>query len=169
MLDNINHIATAFGFVATLSAVVQHEEIQHLPVWSPISIKSGTKATISQSFGNNKPITAYAECNIPNIIKSSTAGIKLNISKITITISLGFDDIGIYGSYNTDNSVSSFGVRLNISELKIGFEQSFTIHENNIAQTTYTNSSINGGILFLIYAVATGIPAGFSGYAFAPA
>lgn len=113
--------------------------------------------TVSKSGDSTKPISVYAKRDLEQPVKSSSAGIKINIAKFTLNVSLGLDDIGISGSVLDGNTSSSFGLKANISELKVGFESSSSISWDNNTETQYTNASINGWyILAALAFVETG-------------
>ena len=73
----------------------------------------------------------------------------------TLDLSVGLDDIGLSGSLTNGNTTNSFGVKLNLSELKIGFEGSTAIQWDNTTETAYTNASISGWAIAAAYILAT--------------
>lgn len=100
-------------------------------------------------------------------IKSSTVGINLNISDLTLNVRVGLDDIGLYASVTRDNTTNSVGMKLNVSELKIGFESSTAIQWDNTTGITYTNASISGWAIAAAFAYATtGQPVKSPAYAY---
>ena len=92
------------------------------------SIKSGSKSTKTtySSGDSSKPISVYSRISIDDPIKSSFVGLKLNISDFTIDLSLGLDNLGISGSLRNGNTTNSLGLKANLTELSIGFEQSIS-------------------------------------------
>ena len=71
-------------------------------------------------------------------------------------MSLALDNIGGSGSMTIGDTTHSFGTRINISELKIGYEASTsTIDWDGAVNTTYTNISIDGGFLIAAYFLVT--------------
>lgn len=70
-------------------------------------------------------------------------------------LSVGLDDIGLSGSLTNENTTNSFGVKLNLSELKIGFEGSTAIQWDNKTEISYTNASISGWTIVAVYIFAT--------------
>ena len=124
----------------------------------PITVKTGLKKTrkVSKNGNSSKPISVYANKELQRPIKSSAVGLKLNISDFTWNVSLALDNIGGSGSMTIGDTTHSFGTRINISELKIGYEASTsTIDWDGAVNTTYTNISIDGGFLIAAYFLVT--------------
>ena len=127
-----------------------------IPDPSPIVIKTGTKTstTVSEYGDSSKPISVYATRNLEHPIKSSSAGLNLNIYNFTLDVSIGLDNIGISGSLTSGDSTDSFGLGINLAELKVGFDTSTTVKwDANTSQSTFTSVDINGwaivaGIVF---------------------
>ena len=99
-----------FGAGSSLSATITKTEVEYLPDPLPITVKLGTKTTqtISKHGNSSKPISVYAKGNAEHPIKSSSAGIKINIAKFTLDISMGLDNIGISGSLSNGNTSKDF-------------------------------------------------------------
>ena len=81
--------------------------------------------------------------------------IKINIAKFTLDISMGLDNIGISGSLSNGNTTNSFGLKANLSELKVGFEGSTAVKWDNNTETTYTNVSVSGWAIAAAYVFIT--------------
>ena len=166
----IAHFARAtFGAGRSTSATIKKSEVEYLPDPLPITAKTGTKTTqtISKHGNSSKPVSVYAKRDAEHPIKSSSTGIKLNISKFTIDLSLGLDNIGISGSLTNGNTTDSFGLKANLSEMKVGFEESSAIKWDNTTQTTYTNVSVSGWALATVYSLfTTGQPMPSTSYAY---
>ena len=152
-----NFFTNTFGAGSSISVVIIQSEIEYIPDPFPITVKSGTKTTTSISnYGDSsKPISVYANCDAEHPIKSSTAGIKINISNFTLDISLGLSNIGISGSIRNGNNTDSFGFKANLSEFKVGFEGSSSIKWDNTTETAYTNVNISGWIIAAAFAAVT--------------
>ena len=146
-----------FGAGSSLSATITKTEVEYLPDPLPITVKLGTKTTqtISKHGNSSKPISVYAKGNAEHPIKSSSAGIKINIAKFTLDISMGLDNIGISGSLSNGNTTNSFGLKANLSELKVGFEGSTAVKWDNNTETTYTNVSVSGWAIAAAYVFIT--------------
>ena len=146
-----------FGAGSSLSATITKTEVEYLPDPLPITVKLGTKTTqtISKHGNSSKPISVYANGNAEHPIKSSSAGIKINIAKFTLDISMGLDNIGISGSLSNGNTTNSFGLKANLSELKVGFEGSTAVKWDNNTETTYTNVSVSGWAIAAAYVFIT--------------
>ena len=129
-----------------------------VPEPSPIVITTGTTTTTTTYKKNNSnPIVGYTSTNSEGRSLTSTMGAKINISKVSIDFSLGFDDIGITGAYMGEYSTESIGVRLNINEMKAGLEYSSTIQwDADITNTKFTNVSISALGVAMAYALVTG-------------
>lgn len=152
-----NGSSNVFGAGSSTSVTITKTEVQYLSDPLPITAKTGTKTTktISKHGDSSRPISVYAIHDAINPIKSSSCGLKFNISNFTLNISLGLDNIGISGSLMNNNTTNSFGLKINLSELKIGFESSSVVQWDSITETTYTNVSANGWLLVVAYMFAT--------------
>lgn len=146
-----------FGAGSSTTATIAEIETPVIPDPSPITVKTGTKTTqtISKHGDSSKPISVYANKDAQHPIKSSSAGININIVNFTLDLSVGLDGIGVSGSLTNGNTTNSFGVKLNLSELKIGFEGSTAIQWDNTTETAYTNASISGWAIAAAYILAT--------------
>ncbi len=146
---------------STTVTIKKEEEFDPLDTFLPVSIRSGVKVTqtISEHGNTSKPVSAYGIHNTTNPILSSSGGIKINISNVTLDISLGLEDMGIFISSTNSDTTNSFGLKVNLSEFRVGFESSTSIKWDNITDTTYTNASFNGWFLIMVYEfVMTGQP-----------
>ena len=146
-----------FGAGSSTTATIAEIETPVIPDPSPITVKTGTKTTqtISKHGDSSKPISVYANKDAQHPIKSSSAGININIANFTLDLSVGLDDIGLSGALTNGNTTNSFGVKLNLSELKIGFEGSTAIQWDNTTETAYTNASISGWAIAAAYILVT--------------
>ena len=150
-----------FGAGSSTSATITKTEVEHLPDPLPITAKTGIKTTqtISEHGNSSKPVSVYAKLDDAHPVKSSSAGIKINISSFTLDISLGLDNTGISGSLADSNTTKSFGLKANLSELKVGLEDSSSVKWDNTTETTYTNVSLSGWAIAAAYVfVTTGQP-----------
>ena len=65
------------------------------------------------------------------------------------------------------DTTNSFGIKANLSELKIGFEHSTAIKWDNTTETTYTNISFSGWSIATAYLlISTGQLMPSSSYAY---
>lgn len=127
-----------------------------LPV--TVSTSSEVTYTVTDHGDSSKLFSVYADGDLDDP-RSSTAGIKVNVSDFTLDISLGLDDIGVYGSLTRNNTENCFGFRLNLSELKLGVESSTAISWDQTTHTQYTNASLSGWWIAFAYAyITTGQP-----------
>ncbi|MFR8011646.1 MAG: RHS repeat-associated core domain-containing protein [Clostridia bacterium] len=149
--------SNTFGAESSTYVTTKNTTIVHLPDPLPITAKTGIKITqkVSEHGNSSKPVSVRAERDAVHPIKSSSAGIKINISNFILDISLGLDNIGISGSLVNENTTNSFGLKVNLSELKVGFEGSSAVKWDNTTETTYTNASINGWTIAAAYVLVT--------------
>ena len=81
----------------------------------------------------------------------------MNINKLTVNVSLGLDDFGISGSYTNENAVNTFGIKIDVTQLKIGFECENSVKLNdNSYESYYSNASVTGLFLLATYCVLVG-------------
>ena len=148
-----------FGAEATSTLTTFEQERAIIPDPSPITVKSGTTTTRTvTSYGDaSKPLSVNADLSINHPIKSSSVGAAINVSNKSLNVNLAIDDIGIYGSVTNGNRTNNLGVTINLSELKIGIQHSTDVSYGDSTITNYTNYSINGAsIIILYYFLTTG-------------
>ena len=149
--DAVGAVGSLFGAGAT-TVIQENVELEHLHFLvsgiSPLLIQSGTRTSkLLDTYGDSsKPISVYATGRADNKILSS-AGLKINISNFTLTYSLGVDNFGVSGSIKNGNQSTSFGIKADLSSLKVGFEGAKSTTTNNVTTTNYTNVSINGWVI----------------------
>ncbi len=155
-----NLAKSTFGAGSSTTATIAEIETPVLPDPLPITAKTGAKTTktVSKHGDSSKPISVYANKDTAHPIKSSSAGININIVDFTLDLNLALDDIGVSGSWTNDKTTNCFGLKINLSELKVGFEVSTSIQwDNNTTDTVYTNASVSGwAIVAAYYFVTTG-------------
>ena len=148
----------AFGAEATVVHQSKQEtEFSPAGINLIVTVKTGTKESIYETISGNssKPISVYAQGRSDDYLLSS-AGIKINIGSFTLNISLGLDNIGLSGSVRKGNVTRTFGIRADLSQLKVGLEVSSTVKRSeNTSITTYTNASVTGLLLAEAYIYAT--------------
>ena len=143
------------GSSTTNTTIVKENPI--IPDPSPITVKVGIKTTetISKKGDSSKPISVYVKREAKHPIKSSSAGIKINVSDFTLDLSLGLDNTGLSVTRSNGEVSNSFGLRANLSELKVGFEGSTAIKwDNTTTETAYTNVSVSGWAIAAAYIFA---------------
>ena len=146
-----NYINRTFGFSLTLSKTKKRERTitkNHL-----MSIKKGIEVSRIYNKGSSKPITAYINCELSDIY-SSTYGIKINISKLTLEFSGGFDNIGRTISWNEGNFTYSDTKKINASEMSIVFGTSLTRNWDYHSASYYNEMSIYIEPIFEAFAYA---------------
>lgn len=147
-----NAIAGFFGASSQVS-VQKEKDVSSTPIYSPISVKTGaTVSTVTSSKGNSsKPVSVYAN-GVSNNLLSSTAGIKVNIAKCSLDLSLGLDNTGLKFSIEDKDITSSGAFKLDITKLQIGFEAETEKRVTaNVYESAYVNTSINAGVVGAIY------------------
>ena len=146
-----NYINRTFGFSLTLSKTKRKEQTitkNHL-----MSMKKGIEVSRIYNKGSSKPITAYINCELSDIY-SSTYGIKINISKLTLEFSGGFDNIGRTISWNEGNFTYSDTKKINASEMSIVFGTSLTRNWDYHSASYYNEMSIYIEPIFKAFAYA---------------
>ncbi len=155
-------VNNTFGAGRKVSLTSAQVEVKYVPDLWPITAKTGSKTTQTVYKSNNysKPVTAYIDSDIMAPM-SSTAGLKVNFENISLKINVGLDDIGIYGSFTKGNTTNSLGLKVNVLELKVGFECSTSVEWDKYnTETSYANVSVSGWALAMLYCfVTTGQPA----------
>ena len=152
-------VKNTFGAGSSTSTTIAKTEVQYLPDPLPITAKVGSKTTksVSKHGDSSKPISVYANRNAEHPIKSSSAGIKINISSFTFNINLSLDDLGISGSIVNGDTTNSIGIKANLSEVKLGVESSSAVKWDNATETTYANVYISGwAIVAAVVSAVTG-------------
>jgi RHS repeat-associated protein len=140
-----NFAAKIFGAGNT---VVHQEkaELENSPIHSVVSVKTGTKktTTLSKKGDSSKPISVYAKGRSDAPILSS-AGLKVNVSSLTINASFGLEDLGISGSINNGDTSRSLGIVADLTQFKVGVEGSTTAKwDANADIAHFTNVSVSG-------------------------
>ena len=74
---------------------------------------------------------------------------------MTFEGNIGLDNIGLVGSWIKGNQTSSWGIRVNLSEFKVGIEYFTTIQLDKSSQMNYTNISVSGWWIYIIYSAVT--------------
>lgn len=144
------------GISMLLGASSQVSIVQEKPVTSIssiISVNTGfTISTITSSNGDStKPVSVYAN-GISNKPLKSNVGLKINIKKYSLDISLGLSDTGIKISKSNGDITNSGAFKIDITKLQIGFEAEREKQINkNIFESAYVNTSINGSFIVAAY------------------
>ena len=98
---------------------------------------------------SSKFIFLYGRARSDCWLKSS-AGLKVNIGKYSANINLGLDDIGISFSVRNGDITNKSALTLNISELKIGFENSISVSNGVTEHEIFSNTSVDGKRLLMV-------------------
>ena len=133
-----------FGAWSSTYATISKTKIQYLPDPLPITFETGTiiTQTIAKLGDTSKPISVYAKINADDSLMSSV-GARVGGNSNALNFSIGVNNTGIYYSSSNENTTNSFGIKMDLSELKIGFESSTAITWDTTTETTYSNCSIS--------------------------
>ena len=142
-----------FGAGSTTSITLYEFETPILQSPSPVTITSGTTATqtVSSNGDSSKPISVYADGSLSNPIKSSSAGVYVNIDNFTLGINLALDDVSISGTVTRGSTSKALTAKMDISQLRLGFETSSSISSGDVTSTSYRNYSVNGWTIIYLY------------------
>lgn len=146
-----------FGASASTTSTITKSESYIIPDPSPITFKTGNKVTrTTYSTGDSsKPVSVYAVGSLDDQVFSSSAGLKLNYPNLTVKFNLAVDNIGIYGSVSKNNVTDSFGLRVNITQLKIGINSSSSVTLDNDTYTDYWDFDVSGWLIACAYLLVT--------------
>ena len=146
-------LGSIFGAGSSTTATIVKDEIAIIPDPWPITVKSETKTTetISKHGNSKKPISVYSDYNANHPIKSSSAGLKFNIKDFSVKINLAIDNISISSSIENGNTTNSLGLKVNLSELKLGVESSTSIKWDETTDTENVNISANAWAIAAVY------------------
>ena len=156
----VSLLKSSFGAEYSMVTVKEEDVKIDTKHYSPISVKVGAKGitTVSSKGNSSKPISVYAEERLDNRKKSSI-GMKINVSKYSVIMKVGMDDVSLSAHTTKNNITCSSSIKLNISELKLGFEFSEKIKTNDyLSEISYCNISVDGLWLLAAYAIANGLP-----------
>ena len=150
-------------FGASSTTVSEIETLQSETNGGLISIKSGRtiSKTLQQSGDSSKPISVYSK-QVINAPEKNVVGLKLNISKVTLSLNLGPSDTGITFDLNHGNTTDSGKVSFNFMEAKLYNTSSFTTTNQLGYDETYsTDVTVNGGFIagaVLLFGITKSIP-----------
>ena len=133
----------------------EKEHFEHLRY--AITVKTGAKMITKyySSSGTKKPVSVYGKLRVDKMGLSS-GGVKINIKKLSFNMSLGLDDMGLSVSHTDEDVTNTYGVKINASELKIGFDvETATKIDDFSTKVAYTNASITFMGLLALYCYAT--------------
>ena len=146
-----------FGAGCSSTLTIEENATHTIPDPSPITVTTGTQTTqtVLELGDTSKPVSVYANHDVQDPVKSSSAGLIININNFTLDSRLGLDDISLSGLFTYYDTTNAFGIKLNLSEFKIGFEASSTIQWDNTTETSYTNFSVSGWAILAAYFLVT--------------
>ena len=152
-------LRNTFGAGVTNTKTIWSDEKIILPNFLPITAATGTQINevIKKRGDSSKPVSVYADKNI-NDPAFSSAGINININSFTLNLSVGLDNIGVYGAVTEGDVTNSLGLRLNLSKIQIGIENSTARNYDGKTKVGYTNISVSGWFVLLIYGYSVGHP-----------
>lgn len=152
-------ITTVFGGGGT--SYVKHTKYDRYwpnsSSYTPTTAHYGTYSTkIEYKSGDTtKPLSAYIDKNLGNL-SQSTCGVKINIAKFTLNLSLGFTNTSIGASWTNNKQTDSLALKVNAADLRVGIESNKTIKwDNTNSTTTFIDASINAGLIAMVACFAT--------------
>ncbi len=144
-----------FGASYSVDKSLRKKEYAYINDPWPITYKVGQEDTITmyESGNSSKPISVYANNNMDNPVKSSSAGMKINIFNLHLTVNMGLDDISLSLATTSEDTTTRLGVKLNLSELKVGLEGSTSTSspDTNITETNYFNVDVSAWLILATY------------------
>ena len=146
-----------FGAGSTLEDQESPPPIESIfaPLDLLITSKSGMRLTtqLSKHGDSTKPISVYAIGRADDYALSS-AGIKINIKRVTINLSLGLDNIGLSFQHSKGDIQESFAIKVDFSRLEVGVETAHTRKwDDTISSTHYNFYGISFAGIALAFAV----------------
>ena len=89
----------------------------------------------------------------------SSAGLNINIVNFTLKFNFAYDDIGIYGLVQNNSNTATHGIRVNLSELKIGYSGTTSVQLDSVIESVYTNVDIDvPSVIAIVIFITTGQP-----------
>ena len=150
----VDFVTNIFGAEAYLD--YQKTDIDGIISYGIFSVTAGVREKASLGGRDtSKFLFLYARGRSDNWSMSSV-GLKVNLGKYSAVLNVGLDDIGISCTVKEGDAIYKTALTLNLSELKIGFENSMSMTYGNMTQETYTNISLEGKniLMFLILLLA---------------
>lgn len=133
---------------------------KYLPYNSPINVTHVSKDTevITKKGDSSKPISVYcqtvSDCNFTD----NSAGLKLNIWKVSANINFGLKNTGISFSYTNDNNTNYFGYSVSICDLGVSCNAGVTqSYSDTGSYTDGGEASINAMLAYALYSFANGV------------
>ena len=136
-------------FGASSTTVFEDEHLLGEANGGLFSIKSSASSstTLQQSGDSSKPISVYSK-QVINAPEKNAVGLKLNISKATLSLNLGPSDTGITLDFNHGNTTDSGTVSFNFMEAKLYNTSSFTTTNQLGYDETYSTAvTVNGDFI----------------------
>ena len=164
--DVKSFVGHLFGAEVSVVNQVEPRPKEYVPVLNAfITVKAGnrTSSTISRKGKSTKPFSVYAQERSDNLALSSV-GAKINIPKLSVSASIGLDNMGLSIAAKSGDTTYSLSFRADLSQLKVGVEMATTVAwDENTDCTSYVNIGATGvGIVAIISLIKTGNPDAFS-------
>ena len=150
----IDFVKNIFGAEAYFD--YQRTDIDGIISYGIFSVTTGVREKASLGGrDDSKFLFLYARGRSDNWLMSSV-GLKVNLGRYSAVLNVGLDDIGISCTVKEGDAIYKTALTLNLSELKIGFENSMSMSYGNMTQETYTNISLEGKniLMFLVLLLA---------------
>ena len=165
--DVKSFVGHLFGAEVSVVNQVEHRPKEYVPpgLNAFITVKAGnrTSNTIPRKGKSTKPFSVYAQERSDNLALSSV-GAKINIPKLSVSASIGLDNMGLSIAAKSGDTTYSLSLRADLSQLKVGVEMATTVAwDENTDCTSYVNIGATGvGIVAIISLIKTGNPDAFS-------
>ena len=131
------------------SNIRKNQEESLTPEILPIKVKQGrTQNTVISSKGDSSRPVSVRATHISNKPERSSVGIIINISKFSLDVSLGLDDIGMTGAWTDGDISNSFGISASLLDFGVKGEYATTVSKwDVISETNYTNVTVDGWLI----------------------
>ena len=123
----------------------------------PAIVESSIEEQSIVAGNDNNVITFYNDICANDVVNGSS-GVIISLFDCSLELSIAQNDIGLYVSHSIEDTTGGFGIRLDLSKARIGFETFGEIPWDNGTKRTSTYSSIDGKY---VAALAVAIYSGF--------
>ncbi len=145
---------------------------KYLPYNSAINVTHVSKDTeiFTKKGDSSKPISVYCQTVSDGNFTDNSAGLKLNIWKISANINFGLKNTGISFSYTNDNNTNYFGYSVSICDLDVSCNAGVTqSYSDTGSYTDGGQASINGMLAYALYSFANGVQYDYEQFDVVPA
>ena len=156
---NTSFLSSIFGAEYSVVAEADYSTKVFSP-GSPLNVTCVDKGSkVIEKIGNSdKPISVYCQSVSNGSFVDNSVGMKLNVWKYSIDISIGLKNTGISLSYTNDNNATYFGYSASLYDLDVSCNAGNIYTEEDSSCNMGGSASINGGALYMMYCYVNGIP-----------